>query len=457
MNGKIFLLGLIAFLSLAVVVAVTFHDEPGLLGLFLLFGLLLFAPVLLTSAQGGINIAESIYFFLPLYAYLYLLKPLARVLQGELFIFGAENLEWAVCVSIFGLLLFYVGYYGRLGFIIARRIPLMKEEVSPSRLRTLAWILIAIGATGLGIYMGHSGGWREFWSKPHGYGGKVEGLTAYVYQLPELMVVGFFLIVHDAIAHGRLNFPVILRIAAASLGGCIVYAILWTRRTMISWEMITIATLLFLKREGRVGLTKIALAWGALFIAISLALAYRPYLHLEAGPEEDEIVDIKGTALKTLGNTGDEFDSFLAILSLYPDSLDYDHFSIYGRIFIHPIPRIVWPDKPPLFVSSWDDFLFQSGIDEGASEGLLGDFYIQWGLFGIAIGMFFVGVIWRTLFEYLRRAPRFGFVQLVYAIAVGNTPSLIMQSGVSAFWKWFPFIIPFTVIAYRLARKSPLK
>lgn len=454
MSGKVLFFSLIALGVLVAVLSATFYQEPVLWGLFTLFALLLFAPIVATCAQERFHVVESLYFFLPLYAYLYFLKPLARVMQGELFLFGEERFEQAVRVAIFGLLIFYLGYYNRLGSILARRLPLLTKEVSPVRLRRFAWALIGIGAAALWGYMTHSGGWREFWSKPHGYGGNVEGLTAYLYQLPELMVSGFFLIVYDAVREERLRPSSLSRIAVASLGGCVVYAILWTRRTLISWELITIAALLFLKKGGRIGVTKILLAWGGLFIAINLALAYRPYLHLEVDPAEFAEVDFRDSTLNTLSKTGDEYDSFLSILSLYPTALDYDYFGIYARIFIHPIPRIIWPDKPPLFVSSWDDFLFRSGIQEGASESLLGDLFIQWGLTGIAIGMFFLGILWRMLFDYLLRAPRFGFTHLVYAVVLGNTPSLIMQSAVSAFWKWFPFIVPSIIAAYFWAREN---
>jgi hypothetical protein len=143
----------------------------------------------------------------------------------------------------------------------------------------------------------------------------------------------------------------------------------------------------------------------------------------------------------------------LSIVTLYPTHLGYDYFQIYLRIFLHPIPRLIWPNKPALFVSSWDDFLLQSGIEEGASESLLGDLYIQCGIFGVLLGMFVSGVLWRTLYAYLQRAPTNGFMQLLYATSLGNTPSFVMQSAISAFWKWMPFMIPAIIIAYRLSRR----
>jgi hypothetical protein len=189
------------------------------------------------------------------------------------------------------------------------------------------------------------------------------------------------------------------------------------------------------------------------FAAVVLALAYRPYLHLGSSWDELASVEPLEQTRSTASQEGDEFDSFLAIVDLYPENVPFDYFEIYARIPLHPIPRLLWPEKPLLFTSSWDDFLFRSGIGVGASESLLGDFYIQMGLGGAAIGMFVVGIIWRFLYAYLQRFPSGDFMQLVYATAVGNVPSLIAQSGVAAFWKWFPLMIPSVVFAYWVVRK----
>jgi len=229
---------------------------------------------------------------------------------------------------------------------------------------------------------------------------------------------------------------------------------LWSRRTFILWAMITVFILYFLRKRKFPNLMTILLFATLVFAAVVVALAYRPYLHLGSSAEELASVDPLDHTVSTASQEGDEFDSFLAIVDLYPDYIAYDYFSIYARIPLHPIPRFLWPDKPPLFVSSWDAFLFQSGISWGASESLLGDFYIQLGLLGVVIGMVFSGVLWRFFFAYLQKAPSSGFMQLMYAVALGNIPTYVVQSAISAFWKWMPLIMPSVVFAYWVLRKK---
>jgi hypothetical protein len=453
MRAKILLLCALGLTTLVALLGVLAETEPELALLFLILGLLLMAPAFLGAIRRTLDPLEPIVFCVPVFAYFYLVKPLLRILGGQPFRFGGTNLEWALGVVIIGLLAFYAGYYSRLPKAMANAVPLMDREVSSSHVRACAWLFILIGAWGLWEYMEVSGGWREFWSRPHGYGGRPELTTAYIYQLPELMMVGFFLIVFDTIKSGRIAFRSFGRVALASLGGVGVYSILWSRRTMVAWVLISLFTLWYVSRERRPQLSSFVVFGLVLFLAIGATLAYRPYLHLEAHPEDFARVDPLQSATKTVSWTGDEFDSLLAIVTLYPQPIDYDYFSIYGRIFIHPIPRLLWPDKPPLFVSSWDEFLYQSGISLGAAESVVGDFYIQMGVMGVCIGMFVSGFVFRFFYDYLMRSPSSGFMQLLYAVALGNVPSYFAQSAIAAFWKWLPLMVPGVIVAYWLARK----
>jgi len=453
-NNEIILASMGLFAAFVIVLLRLIDRNLDFVMLALCLGALLLAPVLIAAVRGAFFPLEAIYFCLPLYAYVYLVKPTVRLMSEDQFVSGEQDLTWAMSVAIVGLLAFYMGYYSKAGTKIADHVPAMADEVSSHRLRVLAWTFIAIGAVGLWAYMETSGGWREFWSKPHGLGGKTEHTTAYVYQLPELMIVGFFLIVYDAMTQPRLDAAAWGRILIASIGGIGVYTLLWSRRTFILWAMITVFILYFLRKRKFPNVMTLLLFATLVSAAVVVALAYRPYLHLGSSAEELASVDPLEHTLPTASQEGDEFDSFLAIVDLYPAYIPYDYFTIYARIPLHPIPRLLWPDKPPLFVSSWDAFLYQSRIGWGASESLLGDLYIQMGLLGVVIGMVAAGVLWRFFFAYLQKAPTSGFMQLFYAVAIGNVPTFVVQSAISAFWKWMPLIMPSVVFAYWVLRKK---
>src|SRR5205823_3223950 len=132
---------------------------------------------------------------------------------------------------------------------VASCVPPMRREVDQHRFCLCGWVFIFIGGAGLWTYMEHSGGWRTFWSRPHGLGGVAEGMTAWIYQTPELMVVGFFILVQDAFRRGVWNPQQIARLVIASLGGVGVYSILWSRRTFLVWDVTTIFLIMNLRRR----------------------------------------------------------------------------------------------------------------------------------------------------------------------------------------------------------------
>lgn len=426
---------------------------PGVLGLLLALALLLLLPPVVAVVRGSFNPLEPLYFCLLAYGFLYVAKPAARLIRGDEFTYGEENFHWAVLVSIVGLVAFYIGYFCPLAPWVASYVPPMSRGIHHDRLCLCAWVFILVGAAGLWTYMEHSGGWQAFWSRPHGYGGKVGGMTAWIYQLPELMVVGFFLLLHDALRIGIRNPYQMARVAVASLGGVGVYAILWSRRTFLVWELITVFLMINLRRR-RIPSTASFLILGcALLVVMGLALAYRPHLHLLANKDDFASVDPLKVTEDAFSNAGDEFDSFLAIVSLYPEPIDFDYFALYGRLTVHWIPRLVWPDKPAVFVTSWDRFLDASGIGGGSSESILGDLYIQMGVFGVIGGMLVSGALWRFFYAYLLNAPTSGIMQVFYAVAIGNFASYFAQGPPAAITKWAPFMLPSIVVAYWIAGK----
>src|SRR5258706_5745680 len=178
LGGAIVLLCLLA-LSLTLV-----SREPWPIGLLFVSGMLLLIPFLVAFSTGKFDPFEPIYLWAALYGYMYVFKPFGRIASGWGFNYGGASLEKALVISIFGLLVFYIGYYSVGGSQLARHLPVMRGYMAARKLRRCGWFFIMLGAAGLWEYMSISGGWQVFWSKPHGFGGRADLTTAYVYQLP---------------------------------------------------------------------------------------------------------------------------------------------------------------------------------------------------------------------------------------------------------------------------------
>jgi len=452
LGGAIVLLCLVA-LSLTLV-----SREPGPIGLLLVSGLLLLIPFLAAFFRGEFDPFEPVYLWAALYGYIYVFKPAGRIVSGAGFTYSAASLDKALAISIFGLLVFYVSYYSAAGRNLARHLPVMRGYMDARKLRGCGWFFVLLGAAGLWEYMSISGGWRVFWSKPHGFGGRIDLTTAYVYQLPEFMIAGFFILCQERFSRGLLRLRDIIVLFVASLGGVGIYSVIWGRRTFIAWVALTLPMLYYFGKRQRPRVTTLMAMGTVLFAIMLLVPIYRSYWHL--GANFDEMLALNPTEVATVSalGQGDEFDTYLAEVGLVPDSIEYDYFFVYSDVFFHWIPRSIWKDKPAVLNRHFAEFLGKSRIGAGSAESILGDFWAQLGWIGVVIGMLASGILWRAFYEYYRGSPQNLLAHLLYAVALPNMFSYIAQAPWNAFWKWLPILLPSAVFAFWYARaKAPLR
>lgn len=427
--------------------------------ILILLGAILTLPFIRAIRQKSFDAFEPIYLWVILYSFLYFAKPLIQLLTHENFWSGAETLNLTILLSILGIVAFYAGYYGKLGSQLAKKIPLLPAKLSPKRLALTAWGFILLGFWGLNYYIQTSGGWLVFWQKPHGLGGQALKTTAYIYELPELMVIGFLLLVEIFLEKvvgqkQKAKFGDWSTLILGALGGVGIYTIIWGSRTLYSWIGLAIIILYFLKRGIRPTLKMALGVTLTLFIFLSAVPIYRQYVHLGSDWKAFQNNFTIKSIFRTAFNPGDEFTTYLAEVKLVPEFVPYDYFRIYTGLLIHPIPRLIWPDKPTLFNRQWDEFLPKSGLGWGSAESFLGDLYAQLGIWGIAIGSFLSGVLWKFFYAYLLQGISRRSVILLYAVVFPNMFTYLAQSAAIGILKWAPYMVPGTLLAIFLAREK---
>src|SRR5262249_46844558 len=119
-------------------------------------------------------------------------------------------------------------------------------------------------------------------------------------------------------------------------------------------------------------------------LLVSVLPAYRGiYLGSDLQQLETPLLEaVRYGALE--GSEGqEELHSYLAVLDLFPDQIDYDYGEEYYALLVGWIPRAWWPSKPTLMSPRWEEYLFQSGINSGGATTLLGDLYMVLGLFSV--------------------------------------------------------------------------
>jgi hypothetical protein len=140
-------------------------------------------------------------------------------------------------------------------------------------------------------------------------------------------------------------------------------------------------------------------------------------------------------------------DGFMMITQIYPSRAEYAYGINHLEIFVRPIPRSLWPNKP---VGGWankvglnDDYA-ASNTFIGISESIFGTFYCEGGLVGVIgfsliyvfayIRLFTAANRYRSLFKYLIKG--IVIAATIPLLRGGDIPGIVAFVGMS-FWPVF--------------------
>jgi len=152
-----------------------------------------------------------------------------------------------------------------------------------------------------------------------------------------------------------------------------------------------------------------------------------------------------------------EFDSSTLVTMLVPERTGYNWFSQYMRLFIWPIPRQIWPDKPVLTSRIvW----MRYGNFFGQTMSMMGDAYTNFGFASLVLVMavYGTGLSWLYKRAQSTASPILFGANAVFAI---YAPLLFRDGEVGAYYwifSWIAVIIALCVAGrIRVQRKYGLK
>lgn len=120
---------------------------------------------------------------------------------------------------------------------------------------------------------------------------------------------------------------------------------------------------------------------------------------------------------RLLGSQGDLniFDSYTRVLEAVPEIIPFQLGRSVLYLLVHPVPRILWPDKPYPTESLMQVIYPSAGATYAYS--LPGSLYIEFGIFGVVLGMLVFGIAWRGFWLYRCRMQGRIAADLLYAAA----------------------------------------
>lgn len=125
------------------------------------------------------------------------------------------------------------------------------------------------------------------------------------------------------------------------------------------------------------------------------------------------------------------------VVDSVPDKVDYLMGKSFGLIFIAPIPRALWPEKPVVRISKFvGEEIYTRPDDSGIPPGFIGESYLNFGVFGVVGLLALLGVGLSKLYSsqviftktiFSRIWYIFGSVLLTLTFLSGDFTILISQ------------------------------
>jgi hypothetical protein len=330
---------------------------------------------------------------------------------------NAEVITEALGLTVLGLLFLYMGFYAFRRFYSKPNSMQFLNNVSTRRQIWIAWIMY-------GIYLIFTM-FPVLQSIPS---------VGQFYTLLDYISLGllFALALDNKLRkmHFRflvlvLIFTVFLKILSGSLAPAFFLmvflgVIYWIKKKTIPWGFILVGIIIV------VGLNPVkhgyrAIAWES-DIFSSLSYSEKATLFYEAGKVfyERDILSALSEDSTTI-NRVSHISTFAKVISMSPERVPYWLGGSYRTLLTSFIPRALWPDKPQSEIGQ--EFGHRYSLlhhkDTLTSYNLpwLTEFYANFGVAGVFVGMFAVGLIFRFLVTKMS-APNSQNVRLLLGLTI---------------------------------------
>jgi hypothetical protein len=138
------------------------------------------------------------------------------------------------------------------------------------------------------------------------------------------------------------------------------------------------------------------------------------------GTIDDSQTGIRESAAQSVGRFN-MLAMFTHVVGLTPSTIDYVYGQTYAYLRVSMIPRVFWPDKP-IAQGANDEFAIRYGLLDWSQLGRtmtglpqLVEAYINFGVAGVAVVMFCLGLVYSTVDGLLGKSPGSPELDILYA------------------------------------------
>lgn len=375
--------------------------------LIVLIAAVLLIPLVCRAKARSLDIFEPLTFFSLTMLMLVVLRPLAVI--------SNSSYEWRGFDTKSGLTeMLWISLIGAAAWIMGYELPFIRRAAAsaaalPTNINwaTLGAFTLALAALALFLFLlfiQTSGvGFSWIFQGRSTYDTAFRDSVGYLYDAPSLLIPSAT--IATLLWMRGLKWPAL---GVALLGSpFLVNEISKGGRLYLLELTLGIATCIFFYKKSRPS---------ALQVTICVVLAFFALNILRETRNEEDSSSLSQAVVGTITNPGKAWEDILTkndaeagqglmFLALYvPDSLPYAPGSLIGSVIAQPIPRAIWPDKPMIPESRLQASAFPTEFARsraGATFTAMGSFYLDSGIFGVALGMFITGCGFGFIWRYL--------------------------------------------------------
>lgn len=420
------------------------------LSLVVLLGLCICLPLLLRWARGRFDLFEPVVMIAATYLTYFVVGPLLRILEGDTSLMG-RNIEPLYALAFFAAIVainvLWIGYHLPIGPYLTRQIPSgllsgQRRKYSERQLRSFGVALALAGAGGVLLWSVQSGRSLGMFFLP-GLVTQVdpggEYGSSYFFLMIEFLIPAALLLLMGGGLSKKPWYWVYFALVS------IVYISIGFRyRILILW--VATGTFYYLRKRSRP--SKAVVLGGVTLVLVMAGWVQisRGYFRSagQVGEVSTSIADARSRALSDTGI----FETFAAVIHAVPDQIDYVYLEPVVQVFVHPIPRSLWPDKPmPDFLDKIGQAVGTPGSGRaGLAVPHFGEYYLAFGWIGLVFGLFAFGVGCRTLWEWRLRAPSDPWRQAIFALSYAFIFQMITRGYTTQIVQsWFFIVFPAVV------------
>jgi hypothetical protein len=415
-------------------------------------GIALVIPLWIRWIQGRFDILEPIVFVTGVLLYYFVVSPIISILTGEHVFLGRDFLELypegflAVAVAAVAM---WCGYLLRAGATVGSKICHWIKSESPPRqrhIRSAAWTMTLGAVVALVTWSALSG--RAFASLflP---GLLTESSTEvtgesynYLFLTMEWLVPSFLLLVSS---HGLRNRP--LRYLYFGTIFLIYFSIGFRYRLVIL--VVSAGIIYFVRRQIRPRLSQVIAVLVVVFFVAGYVGQARDFFRTGGLSGSAEVGSSRGLFESARADTR-IFEGFMAVMDAVPRRIDHAGLEPLTYVFVLPIPRQIWREKPhPEYLSKIpESFSTRGSSAAGAAIPNFGEYYLAFGWVGLVVGSMMFGLGARALWAFYREGPDNPFIQVIFAISVPFLFQVITRGYLAQIvQEWAFFVGPVLVIS----------